>query len=204
METARHTTTDAIERPQCIMIAGPNGAGETTSSRALAGQTHGVWRIVDADEIAGGISGEPQLGALAAGKLALAANTVHRPTARFCDGDHAFGPTLAEVIGCPRQSQLPGHAVLPLDIGPVTLHRAREDASDEPWSRGVRGGYPEALQRGTGEFTVCRSTSRSRVAHRRCRRAVRGHAAIYRPWGPWCVPDRRRHACVGRSPTRNA
>ena len=75
METARHTTTDAIERPQCIMIAGPNGAGKTTSSRALAGQTHGVWRIVDADEIAGGISGEPQLGALAAGKLALAAQT---------------------------------------------------------------------------------------------------------------------------------
>ena len=27
-ETARRSTTAAIERPQCIMIAGPNGAGE--------------------------------------------------------------------------------------------------------------------------------------------------------------------------------
>ncbi len=91
METARPSTNAAIERPQCIMIAGPNGAGKTTSSRALAGQGHGVWRIVDADEIAGGLSGEPQLGALAAGKLALAAQ------ARYIDQrlDFAMETTLS-------------------------------------------------------------------------------------------------------------
>ncbi len=91
METARALGDAAIERPHCIMIAGPNGAGKTTSSRALAGGAHGVFRIVDADEIAGGLSGEPQLGALAAGKLALGAQ------ARYIDErlDFAVETTLS-------------------------------------------------------------------------------------------------------------
>ena len=91
METALDMADAAIERPHCIMIAGPNGAGKTTSSRAFAGHAHGVWRIVDADEIAGGLSGEPQLGALAAGKLALAAQ------ARYIDErlDFAMETTLS-------------------------------------------------------------------------------------------------------------
>lgn len=73
--TALTLADAAVERPQCIIIAGPNGSGKTTSSRAFAGDMHGVWRIVDADEIASGLSGEPQLGALEAGKLALKAQS---------------------------------------------------------------------------------------------------------------------------------
>lgn len=63
----------AAGRPHCIIVAGPNGAGKTTTALGLASDWHGVARIVNPDEIAGGLSGAPELGALEAGKLALKA-----------------------------------------------------------------------------------------------------------------------------------
>jgi len=64
---------DAQRPPQCVIVAGPNGAGKTTTAAALASEWLGVHRIVNADEIAEGLSGAPELGALEAGKLALRA-----------------------------------------------------------------------------------------------------------------------------------
>ena len=63
----------AKSKPHCIIVAGPNGAGKTTSSRALATERHDVHRIVNADTIAVGLAGSAELGAIAAGKLAVAA-----------------------------------------------------------------------------------------------------------------------------------
>ena len=48
-------------------------AGKTTTALGLASEWHKVPRIVNPDEIAGGLSGAPELGALEAGKLALKA-----------------------------------------------------------------------------------------------------------------------------------
>jgi len=73
MDTALNMAEAAAGRPQCIIVAGPNGAGKTTTALGLAGEWHGVARIVNPDEIAGGLSGAPELGALEAGKLAVKA-----------------------------------------------------------------------------------------------------------------------------------
>ena len=64
---------DGQRPPQCVIVAGPNGAGKTTTAAALASEWLGVHRIANADEIAEGLSGAPELGALEAGKLALRA-----------------------------------------------------------------------------------------------------------------------------------
>ncbi len=74
-DTAQDQAHSARERPQCIIVAGPNGAGKTTTALAWAGEWHGIPRIVNPDEIAGGLSGAPELGALEAGKLALKAQS---------------------------------------------------------------------------------------------------------------------------------
>ena len=63
----------AARRPHCIIIAGPNGSGKSTTALGLASEWHRVARIVNPDEIASGLSGAPELGALEAGKLALRA-----------------------------------------------------------------------------------------------------------------------------------
>jgi predicted ABC-type ATPase len=73
MDTALSMAQAASGRPQCIIVAGPNGAGKTTTALGLASEWHKVPRIVNPDEIAGGLSGAPELGALEAGKLALKA-----------------------------------------------------------------------------------------------------------------------------------
>jgi hypothetical protein len=73
MDTALSMAPAASGRPQCIIVAGPNGAGKTTTALGLASEWHKVPRIVNPDEIAGGLSGAPELGALEAGKLALKA-----------------------------------------------------------------------------------------------------------------------------------
>ena len=73
MATALGMAEAASERPHCIIVAGPNGAGKTTTALGLASGWHQVHRIVNPDEIAGGLSGAPELGALEAGKLALTA-----------------------------------------------------------------------------------------------------------------------------------
>lgn len=71
LDVALETVDAAQRRPQCIIIAGPNGAGKTTTAAALAGDRHGVRRIVNPDVIAGGLSGAPELSAVDAGKIAL-------------------------------------------------------------------------------------------------------------------------------------
>lgn len=73
MDTALGMTEAAMGRPHCIIVAGPNGAGKTTTALGLASEWHRVPRLVNPDEIAGGLSGAPELGALEAGKLALKA-----------------------------------------------------------------------------------------------------------------------------------
>ena len=58
--------------PRCIVIAGPNGAGKTTFAREYLPKVAGVIQFVNADLIAQGLSPlEPQLAALAAGRLLL-------------------------------------------------------------------------------------------------------------------------------------
>jgi predicted ABC-type ATPase len=73
MDTALGETDAALGRPHCIIVAGPNGSGKTTTALGLASEWHNVPRIVNPDEIAGGLSGAPELGAVEAGKLALRA-----------------------------------------------------------------------------------------------------------------------------------
>ncbi|MCX6982817.1 MAG: Zeta toxin family protein [Verrucomicrobia bacterium] len=63
----------ASRQPRCIVIAGANGAGKTTFAREFLIRDAGVTHFVNADLIAGGISPlQPQLAALAAGRLFLA------------------------------------------------------------------------------------------------------------------------------------
>ena len=67
------TAQDAIGAPHCVIVAGPNGSGKTTSSHALVTERHHIQRIVNPDAVAMGLAGVAQLGALTAGKLALEA-----------------------------------------------------------------------------------------------------------------------------------
>ncbi len=69
IETARDTTGV----PHCVIVAGPNGSGKTTSSNALVTERHHIKRIVNPDAVAVGLAGVAQLGALTAGELALEA-----------------------------------------------------------------------------------------------------------------------------------
>lgn len=58
-----------MNSPRCIIIAGPNGAGETTFARELLPKDAGVVHFVNADLLAAGLSPlQPQLAALNAGK----------------------------------------------------------------------------------------------------------------------------------------
>lgn len=70
---ATQTDRGAPGAPRCIIVAGPNGSGKTTSSKALVTERHGVERIINPDAIAVGLAGAAELGALPAGKLALEA-----------------------------------------------------------------------------------------------------------------------------------
>src|SRR6267154_2225627 len=58
-------------RPRCIVIAGPNGAGKTTFARQYL-PSDAVVHFVNADLIAAGLSPlQPELAAIAAGRLVL-------------------------------------------------------------------------------------------------------------------------------------
>jgi predicted ABC-type ATPase len=60
------------KRPCCIVIAGPNGAGKTTFARRYLPEDAGVFRFVNADLIASGLSPlDPGLAAVRAGRLVL-------------------------------------------------------------------------------------------------------------------------------------
>lgn len=60
------------KQPQCIVIAGPNGAGKPTFAREYLPKDARVIHFVNADLIAGGLSPlRPDLAALAAGRLFL-------------------------------------------------------------------------------------------------------------------------------------
>jgi predicted ABC-type ATPase len=62
----------ARSSPRCIVIAGPNGAGQTTFAREFLAQEAGVVHFINPDLIAGGLSPlRPELAALAAGRLFL-------------------------------------------------------------------------------------------------------------------------------------
>jgi predicted ABC-type ATPase len=59
-------------RPRCIVIAGPNGAGKTTFAREFLPGIARVFRFVNADLIAGGLSPlKPELAAIAAARMVL-------------------------------------------------------------------------------------------------------------------------------------
>ena len=57
-------------KPRAIMLAGINGAGKTTASRALLADTLKVMPFVNADAIAQGINGfDPESAAFDAGRI---------------------------------------------------------------------------------------------------------------------------------------
>lgn len=59
--------------PRCLLIAGPNGAGKTTFAREFLPKDAGIFRFVNTDLIAAGLSPlKPKLAQLAAGRLFLA------------------------------------------------------------------------------------------------------------------------------------
>lgn len=61
---------NASGRPRAIMLAGINGAGKTTASRALLADTLKVMPFVNADAIAQGINGfDPESAAFDAGRI---------------------------------------------------------------------------------------------------------------------------------------
>jgi predicted ABC-type ATPase len=61
-----------MSAPRIIILAGPNGAEKTTSSRALLADTLSVTTYVNADTIAQGLSGfSPESSALEAGRIML-------------------------------------------------------------------------------------------------------------------------------------
>jgi len=63
---------DSVKQPGCIVIAGPNGAGETTFAREFLPREAGVIHFVNVDLIAGGLSPlAPKLAEVTAGKLLL-------------------------------------------------------------------------------------------------------------------------------------
>jgi len=58
--------------PRCIIIAGPNGAGKTTLAHDFLPRDTGIFRFVNADLIANGLSPlRPELANLEAGRLFL-------------------------------------------------------------------------------------------------------------------------------------
>ena len=62
----------ARAKPRCFIIAGPNGAGKTTFARRYVPGLGGAVHFINADLIAAGLSPfEPQLAAVAAGRLVL-------------------------------------------------------------------------------------------------------------------------------------
>lgn len=63
----------AHPRPKVVVLAGPNGAGKTTIAPVLLKDVLGVVEFVNADALAGGLSGfAPERAALAAGRVMLA------------------------------------------------------------------------------------------------------------------------------------
>ena len=61
-----------MKSPRCIVIAGPNGAGKTTFAREFLPVDAAVFRFINADLMASGLSPlRPELAALAAGRLFL-------------------------------------------------------------------------------------------------------------------------------------
>ena len=57
---------------RCVIIAGPNGAGETTFAREFLPKAAGILHFVNADLIASGLSPlRPELAAFAAGRILL-------------------------------------------------------------------------------------------------------------------------------------
>jgi predicted ABC-type ATPase len=58
--------------PRCLLIAGPNGAGKTTFAKEFLPKDAGIFRFVNTDLIAAGLSPlRPEFAALAAGRLFL-------------------------------------------------------------------------------------------------------------------------------------
>jgi len=59
-------------KPRCIVLAGPNGAGETTFARDYLPSIAGLVNFVNVDLIAAGMSPlRPELAAVAAGRVLL-------------------------------------------------------------------------------------------------------------------------------------
>jgi predicted ABC-type ATPase len=60
------------DRPSIVVIGGPNGAGQTTISKAVLADTLGIRHFVNADTIAQGLCGfAPERASFAAGRLML-------------------------------------------------------------------------------------------------------------------------------------
>ena len=79
-------------RPRCVVIAGPNGAGQTTFAREYLTRDARVIHFINADLIAAGLSPlAPERAALGAARLMLAA--IERLTASR--EDFAFESTLS-------------------------------------------------------------------------------------------------------------
>jgi predicted ABC-type ATPase len=71
-ESPQPTEEQQARAPVCIVIAGPNGAGRTTSSRALLAETLRVLTFVNADVIAQGLACfDPDRAAFEAGRVML-------------------------------------------------------------------------------------------------------------------------------------
>ena len=61
-----------MEQPTCIVLAGINGAGKTTASRAVLADTLKLMTFVNADVIAQGLCGfDPNSAALEASRIML-------------------------------------------------------------------------------------------------------------------------------------
>jgi predicted ABC-type ATPase len=59
-------------KPYCLIIAGPDGAGKTTFARQFLPADTKVLNFINADNIASGLALDPQLAAVAAGRIFLA------------------------------------------------------------------------------------------------------------------------------------
>jgi len=91
-----------ISHPRCIVIAGPNGAGQTTFAREYLLKDAGVVHFVNADLIAGGLSPlRPEGAALVAGRLFLT-ELDRLAKARV---DFAFETTLSGLVYLARLSR---------------------------------------------------------------------------------------------------